>query len=317
MSDNSKVLLGSGISGAKMILIGEHAVVYKNPAIAMPFNGLKTKVSIYKSTGPITINSMYHNGLLNEGRHVISGIEALIYYVLEKLDKPKENIHINIESNIISQRGLGSSAAASIAVIRALYDSYDMELKDGELIELATFAEKIHHTNPSGLDVATLVYQTPLWFERGIGYKPIDINFEGVMMIVDSGRSSQTKQAVEHVGMLYNTKNKIIQKNFDVLKELTEETLNVLANNDILRLGGIMNEAHSALRNIEVSSKELDFLVDKTIKYGALGAKLTGGGVGGCIIALAKTVEDAKSIKNKLIKDGIENVWIAPLKDLN
>lgn len=309
--------IGYGASGAKMILIGEHAVVYQNPAIAMPFNGLKTEVSIYKTTEELTITSSYHNGYLKDGAPTINGVMSLIYHILEHLGKTPHGLHFEITSNITGQRGLGSSAAVAVAITKALYDAFDLDLSKAKLIELATFAEKIHHTNPSGIDVNVLVHQKPIWFERNKGFKFIEIDFDGTMMIIDSGIPSQTRLAVEHVAMLHETKTLMVDNNFKVLSDLTKLSLGALKQNDPETLGIIMDKAQIALSNIEVSSSELDTLILKTKSLGVLGAKLTGGGVGGCIIALTKNTADAIIIKNKLTKDGIMNVWISPLKDLS
>lgn len=309
-------LIGTGSSGAKLILIGEHAVVYKNPAIAVPFNGVNTTISIFESKDEISIDCMYHKGYLKDGSQIIFGLEKLVFHILELFEVEPFGLHIKIDSNIISQRGLGSSASVSVAMVRALFNAFGKELTDDRLIELAMYAEKIHHTNPSGLDVYTLVYQKPIWYVKGEGFKIIDINFDGTIMILDSGMMSQTRIAVEHVAKLYENNNFEVKQSFDILKELTISALKSLEENDVLKLGNIMDHAQIQLEKIEVSNDTINNLIYNIKKFDVLGAKLTGGGMGGCVIALIDSVENAKKIKRKLIKIGLSHVWIYPLKEL-
>lgn len=310
-------LIGQGSSGAKLILIGEHAVVYNNPAIAIPFNGLKTTVEVFKSNDELTIDCFFHKGYLKDGSNIINGLKELIKHILKRFNVNPFGLHFKITSDIISQRGLGSSASVSVAMVRALFDTYGFDLSDELLIELAMFAEKIHHTNPSGLDVYTMVYQKPIWFVKDQGFKVVDINFDGTIMILDSGMMSQTRIAVEHVATLFNHQELNLLEEFESLSTLTYQSYEALTNNDVDKLGVILNESQTSLAKMELSNDTLNSLINKAINLGALGAKLTGGGMGGCVIALIKNESEAKKIRKKLINIGVSNVWIYPLKELS
>lgn len=307
-------LLGIGTSGAKIILIGEHAVVHYKPAIAIPFNGLETKVEVFKSSDEITIDCMYHKGYLKDGDNIINGIKMLVERVLSTLKINNYGIHLKITSNIISQRGLGSSAAVSVAVVKALYDAFNKELKENILIDHAMYAEKIHHTNPSGLDVYTLVYQRPIWYVKNEGFKPLKLNLSATILIIDSGMMSQTRIAVEHVGKLYLENKENTQIIFDEIEKLTNKALIEIENNLINDLEETLYNGQKALKALEISNDTTDHIINKVNNKGIKGAKITGGGMGGCIIAVTKDHRLALKVQSELLNEGIPNVWLYQLK---
>lgn|SRR5690554_41771 len=307
--------LGKGESGAKIILVGEHAVVYGIPAIALPFNGVKTTVEIYKTNDDITIESRFHNGYLKDGSNTILGMQQLIYFLLDLFKKPKFGLHFKVISNIEPQRGLGSSAALSVATTRAIFDAFEQKLSNDDLIKYSMYSEKIYHNNPSGLDIHTIVYQKPIWFIRNEGFKILDINFNGYLLIIDTKMMSQTKLAVNHVSDLKLKNPKLVETIFDEINKITLKTIDYLQNNNVSELASLINRNQTLLEKLGVSNDTLEKTIANAKSYGALGAKLTGGGMGGCIIGITKNLEDAKKIIGNFKKENI-SVWLYPLGEL-
>lgn len=307
--------LGKGESGAKIILVGEHAVVYGTPAIALPFNGVKTIVEIFKTEDEITIESRFHNGYLKDGSNTILGMQQLIYYLLDQFKKPKFGLHFKVTSNIEPQRGLGSSAALSVATTRALFDVFNQELSNEDLIKFSMYSEKIYHSNPSGLDIYTIVYQKPIWFVRNEGFKALNINFKGYLLIIDTKMMSQTKLAVKHVASLKIKNPQLVENIFLKINDITNQTKKYLETDEISKLASLLNLNQQLLNELGVSNDTLEKTISSAKEYGVLGAKITGGGMGGCIIGITSDLKAAKEVIKKFKKENT-NVWLYPLGEL-
>lgn len=307
---------GYGMANGKIILMGEHSVVYGQPAIALPFNQASITSKIYFTDGPITIDCIYHQGLLEEAPDELYGIRQLINICLIYLRQPHKNIHIKIESNLPAQRGLGSSAAVSIAIVRSLFDAFKIELTQQRLSHFVDIAEQIHHTNPSGIDAETISLGQAVYFQKESGKSVIPLRMDAVIVVADTGKQGLTKEAVTEVKELWARNPNVVNPIMERLGQLTNEVKTFLENNEVIRLGLAMTEAHQLLNQIHVSDEKLESLVSVALKNGALGAKLTGGGKGGCMIALTENIEKAHLIADALRQEGAVSTWFYDLREI-
>lgn len=301
---------GFGTATGKIILMGEHSVVYGEPAIAMPFLATNIQVKITPSTHH-SIDSVYFSGALTDVPDSLKNIEKLILTLQEKFQQTT-GVHLEITSNIPSERGMGSSAAAAVAITRSYFNYQKTTLSDNELLELVNFSEKIAHGNPSGIDAAATSGPNPLYFIKGQELQSFPMNVDAYLVVADTGIKGRTRGAVADVAKMYQEKAgvpEIIQ----TLGTYTKNAKQAIIDNRPLELGSLMTKAHRGLKALGVSNDALDLLTDTAIANNALGAKLTGGGRGGCLIALAQDMETAKKIAAAQEAAGAKTTWIQGL----
>lgn len=299
-------------SNSKIILIGEHSVVYGQSAIALPIRNVKTTVKIQPTNGDIQIKSRYFNGSLNDIHSNLLGIKNLIKQTLNELNRPNTNLLITIDSDVPAERGMGSSASTAVALVRALYAYFEHPLTRTTLLKTVDISEKIIHGKPSGLDSATASANNPIWFKKDGTIKPLPINVDAYLIISDSGIKGKTSEAVEIVKnkLRFDSDSRLL---IEKLGELTSQTATVLRQNDVSTLGKILTEAHTNLRQLGVSHPAVEKLIKIANDSGALGSKLTGGGLGGCVISLAPNLPAAEKISQQLTAGGATATWIEKL----
>ena len=305
---------GIGTSHAKIILMGEHSVVYGQPAIALPLPSVQLSVTLSsRQDNQRIIKSRYYHGSLENLPSSMIGIKKLIDTLSARFNDHETGWDLKIESQLPAERGMGSSAASAIAIIRAFFDYYDELLDRTLLLQLADVEEQITHRSPSGLDAATVSSDKPLFYVKGRIGVPIEMNLDASLVIADTGKKGATKEAILAVKDELKNNNEKAEEHIKHLGELVNQTKDYLAQNDIVKLGDALNFAQTDLAALNVSDPSLDHLIHVARDNGALGAKLTGGGRGGCMIALMQTAMGARRLASILKENGAHDIWLQPL----
>ena len=288
--------VGVGQAHSKIILIGEHAVVYGYPAISLPLLEVEVTCRVVPAGTPWR--------LFEEDT-----LSMAVYASLEYLNITDAYIRCQIDSAIPEKRGMGSSAAISIAAIRAVFDYYQAELPHDVLEILVNRAEMIAHMNPSGLDAKTCLSDQPIRFIKNVGFEELAMDLSAYLVIADTGVYGHTREAIQVV----ESKGKEALTFLYALGELTQQAEEAIKARDTVMLGEILTKAHGNLKEIGVSSLEADALVETALQHGALGAKMSGGGLGGCIIALVADYHQAQDLAERLEEKGAVQTWIESL----
>lgn len=307
-------LIGKGIASGKIILAGEHAVVYNQPAIAVPFFAAQIETLVTKAPVEHLIECDYYKGTLREAPTSINGLRTIILNVMDYLRKDTHPVNIDIISSLPSGSGLGSSASVSVSVVRALFDYFDCEINDSILYDLVETSERIYHLNPSGIDMRTIINSKPVWFENRDDIKVISSQLSGYIIVADSGIKGNTKEAVSEVRELIREDFEEINKKMESIGEAVRSIQTNLFSDRLREVGHSMTYIHNLLKSINVSNDTLDRLVDSALSAGALGAKLTGSGKGGCVIALAHDTVSSQKVAKAMETEGATQTWIYSLK---
>jgi len=293
----------------KIILFGEHSVVYGYPAIASAIS-LKTYVEIEEINGGTELYS-YSIGQ----RWVYGENETIEYKPLIRIIKYFEDeyninlsrgLKITIRSDVKPGSGLGTSASVAAALTGALFKYINKKPTKEEVNKIAYEAEKIAHGKPSGIDNSVAVYGGVIKFVKKENSYTID-RIESTpnidLVIIDTGLGRSTKVAVEKVYKLYSREKNTLTKIFESIGLIAEEAWNELHNTtpDRERLGRLMDINHGLLSAIGVSNYKIEEIINKARELGALGAKITGAGLGGFVIVLPKERE-VEEIVTKLSK---------------
>jgi mevalonate kinase len=298
---------------AKIILCGEHAVVYGRPAIALPLPQLRAMAQIApqvarqlepNTAGHIEIVAPdigQHFALAEQPHHPLAQIVTRTLALIPH-PSPLNPFTLTVTSQIPVSSHLGSGAAVSVACARAVAAHVGVALTPADASTLAFEVEKLHHGTPSGIDNTVIAYEQPIWFVRGEVPEVIShpSSLIPLLVVADTGIGTPTKIPVGDVRRAWERDTTTLESQFDEIAALVHAARTAMMQNDWPALGAAMNANHAALQRLGVSCAELDALCAAALRAGALGAKLSGGGRGGNIIALARDEEHAGHIKQTL-----------------
>lgn len=295
-----------GTAPAKIILFGEHAVVYGEPAIAAPVTSLYAEAIATPTDEAFHLIALDLDGkqISLQAEHSLALVSRLTFDTLGILPP---NASVQVRSTIPLASGLGSGAAISAAIVRAICALTGCELTTAQTNEIVFEVEKIYHGTPSGIDNTVIVHNQVIYFVRGTPIEPVAVRVPLHLLIADTGHRALTKFAVGDVRTLVEAEPTRYRRVIEQIGDLTKSARAAIANGNLSMLGKLMDENHALLHELTVSSPELDALVAAARHAGALGAKLSGGGRGGNMIALC-TSDTLATIQQALADAGAQRI---------
>ena len=296
-------------ASGKIILFGEHAVVYGQPAIAVPVEKVRVRAvvsadpranpgSMFIEAPGIGLQAWLHD-LPRE--HPLACLVQLLLAESSISRLPACRLHLS--STIPVAAGLGSGAAVSVAVLRALSAFLGHPLENSRVNALAYEVEKLHHGTPSGIDNTVITYAQPVYFIRNQPIQTFQVSHPFTIVIGDTGIASPTSIAVSELRYRWQADPLQYNQLFEAVGALVQQARHLIETGKSHALGSLMDQNHLHLQHMGVSSPELDTLVHAARSAGALGAKLSGGGRGGNMIALVEPVQ-AQVVERALVAAG-------------
>jgi len=307
--------LGQGSGKGKVILFGEHFVVYGLPAVAAGI-AAETTAEVTKTDTPSwTIEDLrpetpgYKVEKAEEQR---VSTDKVIHHL--GLDLSKRGVHIKLGGNLVSASGIGASAANCVALARALNAEFQLGLTADQINETAYEGEKGYHGTPSGIDNTASTFGGLIWYVRDPAggapvFEKLKLKKQVGLVIGSTGLTASTKKVVDDVAAKKNADPKWFDSVVEEYKALVKEARESLLRIDLKKAGRLMNKNQEMLRTLTVSCPELETLIQEALRNGALGAKLTGTGRGGLMISLVPDKRTTDQVAGALQKAGAGAVW--------
>ncbi len=292
-SSKSSTAQAFGQAGGKVILLGEHAVVYNRQALAAPLPLAVSATVCDSHQQGIQVNAPQWRIDRRVAHDEASpdGLARLILFLLQHLELSGRNLSLRVEANIPLGTGLGASAALAVAVIRALSNLEGFELTSEQVNSLAYECERLAHGTPSGVDNTLSTYGRFVVFQnqpQGNSIVEIEPARPLPVVIAQTGIKGSTAEAIQRIRLAWQNNKKRYESVFDHIEGLTRSAVQAVKAGDLKELGELMNLCQGDLNALQVSSARIETLVSLARQAGALGAKLTGGGIGGSIVALCE-----------------------------
>ena len=303
--------MGRGSGFGKTILFGEHFVVHGVPGIASAVDSA-ADAEVKKATKGINVTDERTGAKGYAEKKKLQQLESIERMLKAMNVNPKKvAMDIWLGGNLPGFSGLGASAASSVAIARAIADEYNLEFSDEQINDIAYEAEKAYAGNPSGIDNTAATFGGLIWFEKNLDggsntIKQLSIREPVEIVIGNTGIVANTKAMVAGVGERKKQNPEKYDAIFSQARDLAHNGRKALDAFDLKQVGVLMDENHRLLQEIEVSCKELDCLVDLARKMGAFGAKMTGGGGGGCMLALTPGKALQEKVASAIEAEGFE-----------
>jgi mevalonate kinase len=281
-------MTGTGYAPGKVILLGEHAVVHGQPALAAPvYPGVEVRSE--PGEGRLRVPAWDVTARPGDGSSLGEALAA----ILKSMEMPMPPVDLTATFHVPAGAGLGSSAALSVAAARVLSLFRPGGLDEAALARVALAAETVFHGTPSGVDHAVVAQGGMSRFSRAEGLRRVVGQRKFILNIGHTGLQRDTKGRVARVSQLLAERPEDTRARFQAIGALVEKGVRAVEEGDLGTLGAAMDENQRHLDALEVSCSAIERLCALAREAGAVGAKLTGGGGGGCVIALAPGREQA------------------------
>ena len=279
----------------KAILFGEHAVVHGRPALAVPVTCVQTTATLEPAAEGFWIEAPDLDRRYRlEDAGPDDPLSAVVVLMRARAGgQPLAPAVLRVSSTIPIAAGLGSGAAAATAAVRVLAAWLRLELGPAEVSALVFETEKLLHGTPSGIDNTVIAYGQPIYFVKGQPPEAVRPERPFKLLIADTGRPSPTKITVADVRAAHQREPERYNRLFDAAGRIAAEARRLIEAGRPDSLGPLMTHNHALLQEMGVSSADLDELVVRANAAGALGAKLSGGGRGGNMLALVDDQSEA------------------------
>lgn len=311
--------MGKGSGYGKSILFGEHFVLYEYQGEALPAIAAAIGSSTTCYVRPISSPGWR----LTDNRPAVPGykskkkeeqrvsIENILRFA--DIDVSEQGIHITLGGKLVCASGVGASAASSTALARALNDEFKLGWDDHQVNAAAFEGEKGYHGTPSGIDNTTATFGGIVWFQRGVSGSPptvetIKLKEPTELVIASSGITASTKEVVDDVRRMKEEKTNWFEQILEDYKDIVMAGRQGLEEMDLRLIGLLMNQNHNLLIEIGVTCDEIEEIVGVARKAGAWGAKVTGTGRGGNVIALTPGRALQRNIAGAIEQRGY-SVW--------